>query len=155
MMELSDLIGPESVLPAVKASGRKQLFQEICAKAREVHGLEQRRVVEGLMEREKLGSTAMGAGIAIPHARLEGLERIIGFFVRLERPLDFEAADGLGVDLVFTLLVPEWSGTDHLRALAKVSRLLRNGDVCGKLRATTDRDALYSLLINQEHSQAA
>lgn len=154
-MDISDLIGPDCVLPSVKAGGRKQLFQEICAKAREVHGLEQRRVVEGLMEREKLGSTAMGSGIAIPHARIDGLEKIVGFFVRLERPLDFEAADGLGVDLVFTLLVPEGSGTDHLRALAKVSRLLRGGEICSKLRATADRDALYALLTTAEQSQAA
>ncbi|MEM7508473.1 MAG: PTS IIA-like nitrogen regulatory protein PtsN [Pseudomonadota bacterium] len=154
-MQLSDLIGPDCVLPSVKSAGKKQLFQEICAKAREVHGLEHRRVVEGLMEREKLGSTAMGNGIAIPHARIEDLDKIVGFFARLERPLDFEAADGLGVDLVFALLVPEGSGTDHLRALAKVSRLLRDSETCAKLRATADADALYALLTEQATSQAA
>lgn len=154
-MELLDLIGPECVLHAVKATSKKQLFQEICAKAHDVYGLAPRQVVEGLMEREKLGSTAMGNGIAIPHARIEGLDRIVGFFVRLERPLDFEAADGLGVDLLFVLLVPEGSGTDHLRALAKVSRLLRDGEVCTKLRATADREALYALLTEGGRSQAA
>ena len=154
-MKLADLLGPDSVLPSVKAGSKKQLFQEICAKAREVHGLEQRPVVEGLMEREKLGSTAMGNGIAIPHARIDGLDEIVGFFARLDRPLDFEAADGLGVDLIFVLLVPESSGTDHLRALAKVSRLLRDGDTCSKLRETAGKDALYALLTELTTSQAA
>lgn len=154
-MQIADLIGPECVLPSVKATGKKQLFQEICTKAREVHGLEHRRMVEGLMEREKLGSTAMGNGIAIPHARIEDLGKIVGFFARMERPLDFEAADGLGVDLVFALLVPKVSGTDHLRALAKVSRLLRDSEICSKLRATTDGDALYALLTETPTSKAA
>lgn len=154
-MEISDLLHPQSILPAVKASGRKQIFQEICTKAHELHGLKPRRVVEGLMERERLGSTAMGGGIAIPHARIEGLDRIIGFFARLEDPLDFEAADGMPVDLMFILLVPESSDTDHLRALAKVSRLLRDTDTCAKLRANAQRDALYALLTEDPKSRAA
>ncbi|MEM7179077.1 MAG: PTS sugar transporter subunit IIA [Pseudomonadota bacterium] len=154
-MELSDLIGPEKIIASHKITGRKHLFQEIAARAQDLHGLKPRAVIEGLLEREKLGSTAMGSGIAIPHARLEGIDRISGFFVRLEKPLDFEAADGLGVDLIFVLLVPEETGTDHLRALAKVSRLLRDQDFCTKLRAGGDPNALYALMTEQETSQAA
>ncbi|MEM6905434.1 MAG: PTS IIA-like nitrogen regulatory protein PtsN [Pseudomonadota bacterium] len=154
-MELSELVVQPGILPSVKANSKKQLFQEIAGKARDLYGLQARAVCEGLNEREKLGSTAMGNGIAVPHARLEGLDRIVGIFARLERPLDFEAADGLGVDLIFALLVPEESGSDHLRALAKVSRLLRDRDVCAKLRATSERAALFSLLIDQARSEAA
>lgn len=154
-MELSDLIGPEKIIASPKITSRKQLFQEIATRARDLHGLKPRAVIDGLLEREKLGSTAMGGGIAIPHARLEGIDQISGFFVRLEKPLDFEAADGLGVDLIFALLVPEESVNDHLRALAKVSRLLRDQDFCAKLRAGGDPNALYALMTEHETSKAA
>ena len=154
-MDLADLIARDAVLPAVKASTRKQVFQEIAERARDVYGLEPRAVVEGLLAREKLGSTAMGGGVAIPHARLEGLDRIVGLFARLERPVDFEAADGQGVDLVFVLLAPEGSGADHLRALARVSRLLRDAEVRRKLRETADATALYALLTEPAASRAA
>ena len=123
-MELADLIARDAILPAVKAGSKKQILQEIGARAREAYGLDTRLVVEGLLAREKLGSTAMGGGVAIPHARLKGLQSIAGLFARLERPADFEAVDGQGVDLLFVLLAPEESGADHLRALARVSRLL-------------------------------
>ncbi|HET7408904.1 MAG TPA: PTS sugar transporter subunit IIA, partial [Paracoccaceae bacterium] len=122
-MELTDLVSPEAVLCAVKAGSKKQALQEIAHRAAEAYGLDTRSVVEGLLAREKLGSTAMGNGVAIPHARISGLGQIVGLFARLERPVDFEAADGQGVDLLFTLLAPQEAGADHLRALAKVSRL--------------------------------
>ncbi|MBY8976966.1 PTS sugar transporter subunit IIA [Rhodobacteraceae bacterium NNCM2] len=154
-MEISELIVPECIVANPKVSGQKQLFQEIAARAHELYGLDQRAVVDGLLERERLGSTAMGGGIAIPHARLEGIDEIKAFFVCLAKPLDFEAADGLGVDLIVALLVPEESGSDHLRALAKVSRLLRDLDLCDKLRAGGDKKALYALLTEQATSQAA
>ncbi|MEM7237987.1 MAG: PTS sugar transporter subunit IIA [Pseudomonadota bacterium] len=154
-MELSDIIGPECVVASLKAGSVKQLFQDIGARAHDHLGLECRTVIDGLLERERLGSTAMGSGVAIPHARLQGIDKIAGFFLHLERPLDFEAADGLGVDLVFVLLVPEDSGSDHLRALAKVSRLLRDEETCTKLRAGGDQNALYALLTEQATSQAA
>jgi PTS system nitrogen regulatory IIA component len=134
-MELTDLIARDAILPAVKAGSKKQILQEIAAKAREA--------------REKLGSTAMGGGVAIPHARLEGLDSIAGLFARLEKPADFEAVDGQGVDLVFVLLAPEESGADHLRALARVSRLLHDTDLRKKLRETSEAEALYALITDR------
>src|SRR5690625_6366243 len=144
-MELTDLVSPEAVLCGVKASSKKQALQEIALRATDAYGLDTRSVLEGLVAREKLGSTAMGNGVAIPHARIEGLGQIVGLFARLERPVDFEAADGQGVDLIFTLLAPPGAGADHLRALAKVSRLMRNAAVRAKLRETAGTDALYEI----------
>ncbi len=154
-MELADLIARDAILPAVKAASKKQLFQEIATRARDAYALEPRPVVEGLVAREKLGSTAMGGGVAIPHARLPGLKSIIGLFARLEKPVDFEAADGQGVDLVFVLLAPEESGADHLRALARVSRLLRDADLRRKLRETSEPAALYALITEPLATRAA
>lgn len=154
-MELADLIARDAILPAVKAASKKHLFQEIATRAREAYALEPRVVVEGLVAREKLGSTAMGGGVAIPHARLAGLKSIIGLFARLEKPVDFEAADGQGVDLVFVLLAPEESGADHLRALARVSRLLRDSDLRRKLRETSESPALYALITEPLATRAA
>jgi len=154
-MELTDLVSPEAVLCGVKASSKKQALQEIALRATDAYGLDTRSVLEGLVAREKLGSTAMGNGVAIPHARIEGLGQIVGLFARLERPVDFEAADGQGVDLIFTLLAPQEAGSDHLRALAKVSRLMRNPSVRTKLRETDGTDALYALVTELSASWAA
>jgi len=154
-MELADLIARDAILPAVKAGSKKQILQEIGARARESYGLDARQVVENLLAREKLGSTAMGGGVAIPHARLPGIESIVGLFARLDKPADFEAADGRGVDLLFVLLAPEESGADHLRALARVSRLLRDADLRKKLRETSDAGALYALITEPVASRAA
>ncbi len=148
-MELTDLIARDAILPTVKAGNKKQILQEIAAKAREAYALDTRLVVEGLLAREKLGSTATGGGVAIPHARLEGLDSIAGLFARLEKPADFEAVDGQGVDLVFVLLAPEESGADHLRALARVSRLLHDTDLRKKLRETSEAEALYALITDR------
>ena len=154
-MELTDLVSPEAVLCAVKAGSKKQALQEIAQRAAEAYGLDTRSVVEGLLAREKLGSTAMGNGVAIPHARIAGLGQIVAVFARLERPVDFEAADGQGVDLLFTLLAPQEAGADHLRALAKVSRLMRSPAVRAKLRETDGADALYALVTDLSASRAA
>ena len=154
-MDIVDIVSPEAVLPAVKASGAKQALQEIGRKAAEAYGLECRAVTDGLLAREKLGSTAMGSGVAIPHARLDGLDSIVGVFARLERPVDFEAADGQGVDLLFALLAPEEAGADHLRALAKVSRLMRSDVMREKLRSSDDPVALHALLADMVPSRAA
>jgi PTS system nitrogen regulatory IIA component len=154
-MELADLIARNAILPVVKAGSKKQILQEVAAKARDVYGLDTRLVVEGLLAREKLGSTAMGGGVAIPHARLAGLTSIVGLFARLDQPTDFEAVDGEGVDLVFVLLAPEESGADHLRALARVSRLLRDTDLRKKLRDTAEAAALYALITEPMASRAA
>lgn len=154
-MELTDLVSPEAVLCAVKAGSKKQALQEIAHRAAEAYGLDTRTVADGLLAREKLGSTAMGNGVAIPHARIAGLRQIVGLFARLERPVDFEAADGQGVDLVFALLAPQEAGADHLRALAKVSRLMRDPSVRAKLRETDGAGALYALVTDLSASRAA
>jgi len=154
-MDLETIIAREAVLPAVKATSKKQLFRELAQKAADVYGLDPRAVIEGLTEREKLGSTAMGRGIAIPHSRVASLDRIVGVFARLERPVDFDAADGAPVDLVLMLLAPEESGADRLRALARCSRLLRESESCQKLRSTSKADALYALITEPNASRAA
>jgi len=138
-MEIVDLLTPDAVLPMLKVQGKKQLLQELSEQAA-------RRVFETLVERERLGSTGMGQGIAIPHGRLGGLSKIIGIFARLETPVAYDAVDNQPVDLVFLLLAPESSGADHLKALARVSRLLRNQSTCEKLRATSKAEVLYALL---------
>lgn len=154
-MQLADLIARNAVSPAVKAASKKQVLQELATRAAEVYGLEPRAVLEGLIARERLGSTAMGGGVAIPHARLAGLDRIVGVFARLDRAVDFEAVDGQGVDLVFALLAPEDAGAAHLRALARVSRLLREPEIRDKLRATEEAVALYALITEPAASRAA
>src|SRR5690625_7083508 len=146
-MELTDLVSPEAVLCGVKASSKKQALQEIALRATDAYGLDTRSVLEGLVAREKLGSTAMGNGVAIPHARIEGLGQIVGLFARLERPVDFEDAAGQGVDLIFTLLAPQETGSDNLRALAKVSRLMRDSAVRTNLCETDGTDARIPLEI--------
>jgi PTS system nitrogen regulatory IIA component len=154
-MTLEQLIGPEAVAPALRASSKKQLLQELAARAADRQGLDAREVFEALMDRERLGPTAMGRGVAIPHARLPGVRRISGYFARLEKGVPFDAADDQPVDLVFLLLAPEDAGADHLRALARVSRLLRDEGRCAKLRATQDASALYAILIEDLASHAA
>lgn len=154
-MDLAQLIAKDAILPSSRAASKKQLLQEIGNRAQEAYGLNARAVVEGLLARERLGSTAMGAGVAIPHARLDGLNRIVGLFVRLDRPMDFEAADGRGVDLVFVLLAPEASGADHLRALARISRLMRDPSFCAKLRDNAEAPVIHALITEPQASRAA
>lgn len=154
-MEIADIVGRSVVVPSLRVTSKKQLFQELGNRAAEAYGLNARAVIAGLVAREQLGSTAMGDGVAIPHARMPGLTSIVGVFARLEKPVDFEAADGQGVDLVFMLLAPENSGADHLRALARVSRLLRAAEVRDKLRATTKAEAIYALITEPAASRAA
>lgn len=145
-MEIKEMLAPKAVIPRLKAAGKKQLLQDLSARAGQLTGLSARRIFEVLTEREKLGSTAMGQGIAIPHGRVAGLERITGMFARLDTAIDYDAMDDQPVDLVFLLLVPEGVGADHLKALARVSRLLRNQSVCEKLRAASKAAAMYALL---------
>jgi PTS system nitrogen regulatory IIA component len=145
-MPLNDLVAPNAIIPALKVNGKKQALQELAAKAAELSGLSERTIFETLMQREKLGSTGVGNGIAIPHGKLSKLNKLFGVFARLERPIDFEALDGQAVDLVFLLLAPEGAGADHLKALARVARLLRDPDVAHKLRDSRDVEALYSVL---------
>ncbi|HWE05882.1 MAG TPA: PTS IIA-like nitrogen regulatory protein PtsN [Rhizomicrobium sp.] len=145
-MEIVDLLAPEAVIAALKAQSKKQLLQELAQHAARITQIPERRIFETLIERERLGSTGMGQGIAIPHGRLAGLGRICGLFARLETPIAYDAVDDQPVDLVFLLLAPEGAGADHLKALARVSRLLRNQATCEKLRAATRPEVLYALL---------
>jgi PTS system nitrogen regulatory IIA component len=145
-MPTADLVSPNAIIPALKVNGKKQALQEIAAKAAELTGQSERVILEVLLQREKLGSTGIGNGIAIPHGKLPKLHKLFGLFARLERPVDFEALDGQPVDLIFLLLAPEGAGADHLKALARVARLLRDPEVARKLRESSDAEALYAVL---------
>jgi PTS system nitrogen regulatory IIA component len=145
-MSLTDLIAPNAVIPALKGTNKKQAIQELAAKAAELTGHNERAIAEILLQRERLGSTGVGGGIAIPHGKLPKLNRLFGLSARLDGAIDFEALDGQPVDLIFLLLAPETAGADHLKALARVARLLRDADVVQKLRASQDAAALYAVL---------
>jgi nitrogen PTS system EIIA component len=146
LMLLSDLLAPQAVVPALRVNSKKQALQELAARAAAVCGRSEREVLEVLMQRERLGSTGVGSGIAIPHGKLAKLERLCGAFGRLERPIDFEALDGQPVDLMFLLLAPEGAGADHLKALARIARLLRDAETARKLRESRDAESLYAVL---------
>jgi nitrogen PTS system EIIA component len=154
-MEIADLLSPDAVLSHLKAASKKQVLQEMARKAASLTRLPERRIFETLTEREKLGSTGMGQGIAIPHGRVPGIEKMTGLFAQLDHPVDFDSMDDQPVDLVFLLLAPEGAGADHLKALARVSRLLRNQAVCEKLRAASQSATLYALLTEPSAAQAA
>ena len=148
-MEIADLLpGPDAVLACVKASGKKALLAELAGKAAHLYKLDERRLFDRLLERERLGSTGIGGGIAIPHGRMAGLAKPVGVFARLGHPVDFDSIDERPVDSVFLLLAPEGAGADHLKALARVSRLLRDRSLVDKLRATDKAEALYALLVD-------
>jgi PTS system nitrogen regulatory IIA component len=154
-MEIADLITPAAVVARLRAANKKQLLQEIARRAGELVGLHERQIFDALLERERLGSTGVGNGIAIPHAKLPGLKRLQGLFVRLDGPVDFDAVDEQPIDLVFLLLAPDSAGADHLTALARVSRLLRDRKICEKLRGAEKPDALYALLTEPQASHHA
>ncbi len=154
-MEISDLLSTEGVISNLKVSGKKQALQELAAKAAQLTELPERAIFDILLERERLGTTGVGGGIAIPHGKLPSLDRLYGVFARLDHPVDFDAIDEQPVDLFFLLLAPESAGADHLRALARVSRLLRDKMVCDKLRGSDSSDALYALLTESAASRAA
>jgi PTS system nitrogen regulatory IIA component len=145
-MPLTDLVAPNAIIPVLKVNGKKQAIQELAARAAKLTGQSERLIFETLTQREKLGSTGVGNGIAIPHGKLAKLDRLFGLFARLDRGIDFEALDGQPVDLIFLLLAPEGAGADHLKALARVARLLREPEVVAKLRDTRDADAIYAVL---------
>jgi len=154
-MQLCDMISPDAVIANLKATSKKQALQELARKAAEVTGVAERAVFDVLLERERLGTTGVGNGIAIPHGKLSGLDRIYALFARAEDPIGFDAIDDQPVDLIFTLLAPEDAGADHLKALAKISRLLREGQFCDKLRGSEKADALYGLLMDATTPKAA
>jgi PTS system nitrogen regulatory IIA component len=154
-MPLTDLLTPETILASVKAVSKKQLLQELAAFAAEQTGLLESDVYEALLQRERLGSTGIGHGIAIPHGKLPKLDRLIGIFARLEKPVDFDALDGQQVDLVFLLLAPEGAGADHLKALSRVARALRDPAIAQKLRKSHNSSALFALLTQVPTATAA
>jgi len=155
-VEIADLLtGPDAVLASVKASGKKALLAELASRAASIFKLDERRLFDRLLERERLGSTGIGGGIAIPHGRLSTLDKPRGLFARLVHPVDFDSIDERPVDIVFLLVAPEGAGADHLKALARVSRLLRDRSLVEKLRATESADALYALLVDSIQAQSA
>jgi len=154
-MEIADLIAPRSVIAQLRVTNKKQALQELAKRAAGLTGMQERAIYDVLVERERLGSTGIGMGVGIPHGRLPSLDTLCGVFARLDRPVPFDAIDDQPVDLIFLLLAPEGAGADHLKALARVSRLLRDRTICEKLRGTDNADALYALLIDRTPSHAA
>src|ERR687894_230229 len=146
MMPLLDFLDPQAVLPALRVNGKKQALQELAFQAARLTGLADSVIYEALLQRERLGSTGIGEGIAIPHGKLPGLNTIFGLVARLDKPVDFEALDGQPVDVLFLLLAPEGAGADHLKALARVARVLREPGLIERLRATRDAAALYAIM---------
>jgi PTS system nitrogen regulatory IIA component len=153
-MPLTDLVAPNAILPSLKVNNKKQTLHELAARAAALCGQSEKAIFEILMQREKLGSTGIGNGIAIPHGKMPNLTRLFGMFARLDRAIDFEALDGQPVDLIFLLLAPEGAGADHLKALARIARLLRDPAVTHKLRAAHDAESLYAVLAMPSASAA-
>lgn len=154
-MEIRDILDLRGVIPRLRATSKKQLLQELAARGAELTGLHERTIFDVLLERERLGSTGSGRGIAIPHGRLAGLKNLVGVFARLDEPVDFESIDGQPVDLVFMLLAPATAGADHLKALSNISRLLRREDVVERLRGSDRAEAIFALLIEPAARSAA
>lgn len=154
-MDLGDLISPEGVIPSLKSKSKKQVLQELATRAADLTEIDQREIFDTLLQRERLGSTGVGNGIAIPHGKIASMDKIVCLFARLDEPIDFDSVDGEPVDLIFLLLAPEGAGADHLKALAHISRLLREPDATEKLRGSADKTALYSLLTEPAASHAA
>jgi len=154
-MALADLLQQNAIIPALRVNSKKQLLQELSAKASKVTGLSEREVFDVILQRERLGSTGVGNGIAIPHGKLASVNSIVGIFARLDQPVDFEALDDQPVDLVFLLLAPEGAGADHLKALSRIARVLRAQDLVSKLRATDSASAIYAFLNEEQASNAA
>ena len=145
-MKIKELLVPNAVKIDLKVTSKKQALQELAKMAKALTGLEEREILNVLIERERLGTTGVGEGVATPHAKLEGVDRLCAVFARLESPIDFDSVDHEFVDLIFMLLAPLSPEHTHLKALAKISRLLRDKSMCAKLRGGTSTDAIYALL---------
>jgi len=154
-MRLNDLLSPRAVIPSLKATTKKQALLELSERAATLCGLPPREIFDALLQRERLGSTAIGDGVAIPHGKLTKLKKIFGVFARADKPLDFDALDGVPVDLIFLLLTPESAGADHLKALACAARMLRDPSMVATIRSTRDAGALYVLVTEQSQPHAA
>jgi nitrogen PTS system EIIA component len=153
-MNLSDLLSPDAILGSLRVPSKKQVLHEMSERAAALCGMPAREIFDALLQRERLGSTGIGGGIAIPHGKIK-VDRMVGVFARLEKPIDFEALDGEPVDLVLLLVTPESAGADHLKALARAARLLRTQAITAQLRATRDPARLRALLIEEPHCSAA
>jgi PTS system nitrogen regulatory IIA component len=154
-MDLGDLLTPRGVLPSLKAKSKKQALTELSNHAAHVTGLDARSILELMWQRERLGSTGLGRGMAIPHVKMRALKSIVCLFARLDEPIDFDALDGEPVDLIFLLMAPEHASGDHLKALARISRLLRDSETITRLRAARDTAALLAVLTEPAASHAA
>jgi len=154
-MELSALLKPEAIRVNTASSSKKRLMHDVADLAQAAYGIEASSAVEALLERESLGPTGVGHGVALPHARISGIESVVGVFLLLEKPIDFDSVDRQPVDLVFGLFAPEDAGVEHLKALARVSRLLRDTGVCTKLRANREPATLFTILTEDEAMKAA
>ncbi len=154
-MDIAELISSKEIVPSLRVGSKKQALQELSKRAAELTGQPERAIFEVLIQRERLGTTGVGQGIAIPHGKLPELDKLYALFARLETPVDFDAIDEQPVDLICLLLAPETAGADHLKALAQVSRLLRNKAICEKIRGSDGPDAIYALLSEPTASHAA
>jgi PTS system nitrogen regulatory IIA component len=154
-MQIGDLLDVDAIIPQVNAPSKRQALALVADVAARRFGLKAPEVLEALLEREQLGSTGVGHGVGVPHARLNGLERMRGVFVRLETPIDFKAVDEQPVDLLFALFAPADAGAEHLRALARVSRILRRPALREQLRQSQTADALFALLVQEQETSAA
>jgi PTS system nitrogen regulatory IIA component len=154
-MALADILHPDGIIPALRVQSKKQLLLELAAVASKLTGISEREIFDVVLQREKLGSTGVGGGIAIPHGKLKRMDKIIGVFARLETPVDFEALDDQPVDIVFMLLAPEAAGADHLKALSRIARVLRNQDLVARLRGSDTVPALSACLNQEQASNAA
>ena len=154
-MKFSDLLSSKAVKVLSSASSKKRLMHDIADVAEAAYGIPAQRAVEALMERESLGPTGVGHGVALPHARLDSVDRVVGIFILLEKPIDFDAVDRQPVDVIFALFAPESSGAEHLKALALVSRTLRDTAFCAKLRANHDAATLHTIITEAARTQAA
>ncbi len=154
-MDMHDLISTRGVIADLRVSSKKQALQELSRRAAEITGESERAIFEVLLERERLGTTGVGNGIAIPHGKLASLKRLHALFARLEQPIDFDSIDEQPVDLICLLLAPQTAGADHLKALAQVSRLLRDRGICEKLRGASTPEAIYALLTATSATNAA
>lgn len=153
--DLSDLLAPDAIVATLSVPNKKVLFQQLAAVAARRASLDAKSIVERLTERERLGSTGFGGGVAIPHGKIDGLTQVIGVFARLATPIEFHAIDDMPVDLVFVLLSPPDAGVEHLKALARVSRRMRDRAFVAKLRGAGSEDALYALFASGESRHAA
>jgi PTS system nitrogen regulatory IIA component len=150
-----DFLSPEAIAPALKAGSKKQALHDLASRAAALVGRDEREIFDTLLQRERLGSTGIGEGIAIPHGKLPKLDRLFGLFARLERPIDFDAIDGEPVDMLFLLLAPEGAGADHLKALARIARMMREPGIHERIRAARDASALYAVLTQDQTPRAA